>query len=70
MLEALQHSWVAHAVGESQMLTASLSSLHLIGLTLVLGSAVLSNLRVMGLLLADLPVPDVTRPAWRARQGH
>ena len=38
MLEALQSSWLARAIGESQMLTASLSAMHLIGFTLVMGS--------------------------------
>ena len=65
MLEALQDSWIAHAIGESQMLTASLSALHLLGFTLVMGSAVLANLRLMGLVLADLPFSDVMRPASR-----
>lgn len=66
MLETLQESWLAHAIGESQMITAMLSSLHLIGFTLVMGSALISGLRRTGALLADVPVGDVTRPAGRA----
>lgn len=66
MLETLQESWLAHAIGESQLITAALSSLHLIGFTLVMGSALISGLRRTGALLADVPVSDVTRPAWRA----
>ncbi|HUR32156.1 MAG TPA: DUF6644 family protein [Vicinamibacterales bacterium] len=66
MLEALQHSWLARAIGESQMLTASLSAVHLIGFTTVTGSAVLSNLRLAGLALHELPASEVTRPATRA----
>ena len=66
MLNALQSSWLAHTVGESQMLTASLSALHLVGFTLVMGSAVVSNLRLLGALFADQPATDITRPARRA----
>jgi hypothetical protein len=65
MLEALQGSWLAHTIGESQMLTASLSSLHLIGFTLVMGSALVSNLRMTGVLLPERPASDVTDPAAR-----
>ena len=42
-------SWLAHVIAESQWLTAALSSLHLLGFTLVMGSALLSNLRMLGL---------------------
>ena len=66
MLSALQSSWLARAVAESQMLTASLSALHLIGFTLVMGSAMVSNLRLVGVLFADQPAAEVTRPARRA----
>jgi hypothetical protein len=66
VLEMLQESWLAHAIGESQMITAALSSLHLIGFTLIMGSAIVSGLRRTGALLGDVPVADVTRPAWRA----
>src|SRR5437870_4541627 len=65
MLETLQHSWLAHTVGESQMLTASLSAIHLIGFTMVMGSAALSNLRILGVALVELPAIEVTRPASR-----
>lgn len=65
MLDALQSSWLAHTIGESQMLTASLSSLHLLGFTLVMGSALVSNLRLLGRLLPETSATDVTRPAAR-----
>ena len=62
MLSALQSSWLAHAIGESQTLTAALSALHLIGFTLVMGSALVSNLRLLGRLFPERPATAVTRP--------
>jgi hypothetical protein len=66
VLEYLQASWLAHAVGESQMLTATLSSLHLLGFTTIMGSALVSNLRMLGVLFAEQPATDITRPTARA----
>ena len=65
VLEALQSSWLAQTVGQSQALTAGLSAVHLLGFTLVVGSALVSNLRMTGVLLAELPATRVTRPASR-----
>jgi len=65
MLEALQHSWLAHIINESQVITASLSALHVIGFTLVMSSAVVTGLRMIGITLRELPVIDVVRPATR-----
>jgi hypothetical protein len=65
VLDALQASWLAHAIGESQMATASLSALHLVGFTIVMGSAFASNLRMMGALLPDVHAIEVVRPALR-----
>ena len=66
MLDALQASWLAQAVGESQLATASLSSLHLLGFTVVMGSAVLCSLHLLGVLLPEHPTPALVRPATRA----
>ena len=66
MLEALQDSWLAHEIGESQMITASLSSLHLIGFTLVMSSALVSGLRMLGVTLREVSAINVIRPATRA----
>jgi hypothetical protein len=55
----------ARAVGESLMLTATLSATHLIGFTLVMGSAVLSNMRLLGAMLPGRPLAEVLRPAAR-----
>ena len=65
MLEALQNSWLAHTVNESQVITASLSALHLIGFTLVMSSAVVTGLRMIGVTLLEVPIIDVIRPATR-----
>lgn len=66
MLETLELSWVARAIGGSQMLTASLSAMHLLGFTLVMGSALVSNLRLLGRLLPGHAATEVTGPAARA----
>ena len=44
----------------------ALSSVHLIGLTLITGSALVVGLRSFGLLLPDQPLAEVMRPASRA----
>ena len=66
MLDALQHSWLAQTIAESQMLTATLSAAHLLGFTLVMGSAVVSNLRLIGVMFTDQPATQITQPARRA----
>ncbi len=66
MLDALQVSWLARAVGESSLATASLSSLHLLGFTLVMGSALLCSLHLLGVLLPEAPTTAIVRPATRA----
>ncbi len=59
-LEATQ---VATIVGQSMWLIASLSAVHVLGYALVMGGALVTNLRLMGVLLQKLPVIEVTRPA-------
>lgn len=65
MLEWLETSALASTIAQSLMLTASLSALHLIGFTLVTGGALLSNLRLLGAVLTQRPVAEVTQPAAR-----
>lgn len=65
MLEALQSSALAAAIGQSQVWLASLSALHLVGFTLVLGSAVVTNLRFLGALFPERPSTDVTAASTR-----
>lgn len=61
----LQTTGVASAVRDSLLLTGSLSAVHLIGFTLVTGGAVVANLRMLGVLLAEHQVSDVARSAGR-----
>jgi len=63
VLEALQDSRLAHFIGESQMITAALSSLHLVGFTLVMGSALMFNLRMLGAILREVRAASVVRAA-------
>jgi hypothetical protein len=55
----------AIAIRESQMLTAGLSAVHVLGLTLTSGGALLSGLRLCGLVLARHPIAEVTGAARR-----
>jgi len=52
-------------IGESTSLTGFLSAVHLLGLTLLVGGALVSSLRMLGIILADRPMTDVT--AWPGR---
>ena len=52
---------VAAAIRQSVPLTGFLSGLHLIGMTLIGGSALVSGLRATQAAFADFPVSDVTR---------
>src|SRR5262245_53685888 len=65
MLEALQHSAVAMAIGNSLVLLAGLSSLHVVGFALVSGGALVSNLRLLGLMFRDRPVAEIVVPTRR-----
>lgn len=58
-LESIQASSVATTIENSLLLTAGLSATHLIGFTLLMGGAFVSHLRLMGLLLARQPLPEV-----------
>jgi len=62
----LETTAVAEATAESLTLTASLSAIHLLGFTLVTGSALLANLKRLGALLPRCSVAEVLRPANRA----
>jgi hypothetical protein len=56
---------LATTIGQSLLLTASLSAIHLLGFTLVTGGALVANLRLLGALLPQYPVIEITRPASR-----
>lgn len=61
----LETSGVATAIGQSAVLTGFLSAVHLLGMTLLVGGALVSSLRLLGVLLPDRPVPDVAAAAGR-----
>ena len=62
----LEATDVARAIAESLFATASLSALHVIGFTLITGSALVANLRLLGVFLNQRPIFEVTGPARRA----
>jgi len=45
------------------MLIASLSAVHVLGFTSVIGSALVVNLRLLGIVLAQRPVVEIAQPA-------
>jgi hypothetical protein len=65
LLSWVQHTRVAATIGQSSLLMGFLSGLHLLGLTLVVGGALVSGLRRLGLVLRDRPVAEVTGPISR-----
>ena len=65
MLEWLQSSPWAETISQSQMILATLSSVHLLGLTLIMSAMIVSNLRVLGVLFASVPLREIQRPATR-----
>lgn len=59
----IEASGLARVVGASQWLIAGLSAVHLIGFTMVIGAALLMNLRMMGWGLSHHLVSEVARLA-------
>lgn len=57
---------IAGTIRESSRLTGALSACHLIGLTLIAGGAIVSNLATFGFLGESDHRVEVTRPAARA----
>lgn len=66
LAHSIESSRLATTIGQSSVLLGGLSALHLVGLTLVVGSALIANLRLVGLLFADRPAREVVGPAGRA----
>lgn len=62
IFEWLARTEVATAINQSPYLMGLLSSVHLLGLTLIVGSAIVSCLRCLGFLLPEQPLSDVARP--------
>lgn len=62
----LQGSGIATGIRDSLLWTAWLSAVHLLGLTLVGGGALVSGLRFGGVLFAEQPIGEIVRPAGHA----
>ena len=65
VLTWLETSAAATIVRESLLLTASLSAIHAVGFTLTMGSAIVTNLRFLGVLFPQYPIRDIADPAGR-----
>ena len=65
MLDWIEATTVARSVATSATATAWLSAVHAVGFALVMGSALVSNLRGMGGLLRQCSLAEVVRPANR-----
>lgn len=61
----LEATRVAQTVGSSMWMVATLSAVHVLGYALVMGSALVGNLRLVGLVVPSVPVNDVVGPASR-----
>ena len=66
VFDSLANSGLASAINETTYAVGALSSIHLLGLTLIVGSSIVVGLRSFGLLVPDRPLTDVMRPAGRA----
>ena len=60
ILAWVQASSVAVAISQSLTLNATLSSVHLVGIALLVGGALISSLRLMGVVLVAWPSDEVT----------
>lgn len=61
----LQTTSIATTMGESALLTGFVSGIHLLGLTVIVGGAFVSGLRLLGVILPARPVADVTAAVGR-----
>jgi hypothetical protein len=62
----IEASSLATTIRDSTILTGGLSGLHLIGLTLLVGSALVSCAALAGFVASDQPIAELTRAARRA----
>lgn len=65
LFEWIEATSVATSVGESLAATAWLSAIHIVGFTLVMGAALVANLRMLGALFPNRPVDEVAIPTGR-----
>jgi hypothetical protein len=56
----IQTTGIATTIGESSQLTGFISGIHLLGMTLLVGAALVSSFRMAGIILTDRPMTDVT----------
>src|SRR5262245_62058762 len=61
----VEASSLATSIRDSTILTGGLSGLHLIGLTLLVGSALVSGGALAGFITNDQPIAELTRTARR-----
>jgi uncharacterized protein DUF6644 len=61
----LEMTAVGTTIAQSVLLTGALSAAHLVGFTLLMGSALVSNLRLTGVLFPNRPLVDITMPGAR-----
>jgi hypothetical protein len=70
MLDAMSASWLAKSIAGTQMLTAGLSAVHLLGFALVMASGLAVSLRLLGVVFRDRPASDLIGPAtWTLAAG-
>ena len=62
----IERSSLANSIRDSTILTGTLSGMHLIGLTLIVGSVLVSSAGLAGLIANDQPVAELTRATRRA----
>lgn len=55
----VQATTIATTIGQSTLMTGFLSALHLLGLTLLVGGALVSSLKLLGAIFPDRPAIDV-----------
>src|SRR5438132_13360210 len=65
VLAWVQTTRIATTMGQLTPLTGLLSGIHLLGLTLLVGSAVVSSLRMLDVILTDQSISDVARTPGR-----
>ena len=66
VFDSLARTEFATAINQSPYLMGVLSSVHLLGLTLIVGSSVITCLRCFGFLVPERHLSEVMRPAGRA----
>ena len=62
----IESSSLALTIRDSTILTGTLSGIHLIGLTLLVGSVLVSSAALAGLIVNNQPVAELTRATRRA----